>query len=224
MRTFLNLFERSPFTALQVHMRAVAACVQLLPELFEAVEQQKTEALEKLCEHISSLEKKADIIRNDIRNDLPVGLFLAIDHSYLLEILSLQDQIADQAKDVAVLVSLKPLTLLESFKDHYQAFMTKNLEAFNTVQKIIEEIEELLEYSFGGLEAKKVKTMVEDVGIKEREADLLQRPLLKILYASENEMAFTTFSLWMKIIQATGAISDLSERLANRVRMTLEIK
>jgi len=205
-------------------MQCVGWCVHQLRDLFDALENNNHLQLEKVAEEISTSEHQADIIKNDIRNHLPKGLFLPIDHSNLLEILSVQDQIADSAEDLAVLVSLKELTLQGEFRDTFHLFMEKNIEAFDVVQKIIEEMGELLEYSFGGLEAEKVIAMVAEVAFKEYEVDLLQRPLLKILFASENEMAFTAFNLWLQIIEAMSKISNLSEILANRVRMTLEVK
>ena len=40
----------------------------------------------------------------------------------------------------------------------------------------------------------------------------------------DQELSQTAFHLWQKIFEAVGAISNLSEGLANRVRMTLELK
>ena len=83
---------------------------------------------------------------------------------------------------------------------------------------------DLLEFSFGGVEAEKVKKMVDQVALKEHEIDLAQHLLLKKIYQAENEMTYTTFHLWEKICDTLGEISHLSESLAFRVRMTLELK
>ncbi len=224
MRTFLNLFGRSPFTPLQSHMQNVADCVHLLLDLFDALENKNYERLEKIAHAISEHEHIADITKNDIRNHLPKSLFLPIDRSQLLEILATQDRIADCAEDIAVLATLKHLELFDSFKNEFKFFLHKNIECFNEAQKIIQELHELLESSFGGLEAEKVKTMVEKVAFKEHEADILQRQLLKSFFASENQLTFVTFDLWQRIFESLASISNLSENLANRVRMTLEIK
>lgn len=224
LTTLLNLFGRSPFALLQSHMEKVSSCVHMIPELFEAMEKKDYAALEKVAEKISELEHNADLTKNDIRNHLPKSLFLPIDRTHLLTILSLQDNIADAAEDVAVLTTLKPIEILPSFKLEFQDFLTKNIEAFDSVQLIIKEMQELLESSFGGIEAEKVRTMVEHVAFKEHEVDLVQRTLLKRLFASENEMTYTTFILWQRIFGALSAISNLSENLANRVRMTLDLK
>ncbi len=226
MRTILNLFGRSPFAPMLTHMDIVSACVQSLPPFFEALYQRDYAAMEKKAEEIATLEHKADLTKNDIRNNLPKSLFLAIDRSYILEILALQDSIADKTEDIAVLTTLKQLEMYAPFKEDFDRFLVKNIETFNGAKAIIYELHQLLESSFGGNEAEKVRSMVDDVAFHEHEADLIQRSLLKKLFSIENEkdMHFSTFLLWQKIFQAVGDISNLSEKLGFRVRMTLDLK
>jgi uncharacterized protein len=220
----MNLFGRSPFAPLQSHMDKVSCCVHMVPELFEALEKQEYQKCEEIAAKISELEHQADLTKNDIRNHLPKSLFLPIDNSNLLDILTIQDRIADAAEDVAVLATLKEIVLLDRFKEDFHLFLNKNIEAFNEAHLIIQEIHELLESSFGGMEAEKVRVMVDQVAYKEHEVDLIQRKLLKSLFQAENEMTYSTFDLWQRIFEATAAISNLSENLAYRVRMTLELK
>lgn len=224
MRTIMNLFGRSPFAPLQAHMEVVNETVQLLKPLFSAVKKGTEEEITQLVETISRLEHRADLAKNDIRNHLPKSLFLPIDRSHLLEILSIQDHIADQAEDIAVLFTLKSCQLPEEFSYDFEEFLNKNIEAYDKVRAIMKEFNELLESSFGGAEAEKVCAMVEEVAYTEHEADLVQRRLLKRLFNVDKTMDFTAFYFWHKVFFAVAAISNLSEKLANRVRMTLELK
>ncbi len=224
MLTILKLFGRSPFAPLQTHMEKVMRCVVKLNELFEALSLKDRTKMAELFEEISQLEHQADLVKNDIRNNLPKTLYLPIDRAHLLEILGLQDSIADMAEDVAVLLSLKEMELPPALKVEFDAFLAKNIDCFNGACAIIKELHELLESSFGGHEAEKVREMVDKVAYKEHEGDLLQRKLLKKLIALENEMSYTSYDLWLKIFAAIAMISNLSEKLANRVRMTLDIK
>lgn len=224
MLTILNLFGRSPFAPLKSHMENVTRCVLMLRSLFEAVEAKDNDTVERIAAEISEQEHLADITKNDIRNHLPKSLFLPIDRGNLLKILSIQDGIADKAEDVAVVATLKPLDLLPSFKEDFYLFLDKNIEAFNGAHQIIKELHDLLESTFGGLEADKVRMMIDDVAFKEHEVDLIQRKLLKNFYNSENDMKYSSFYQWQKIFEALGAISNLSENLAETVRMTLVLK
>lgn len=205
-------------------MESVAKCVHRLPGLCKALEENDFSLLEKLAEEVSKLEHDADLIKNDIRNHLPKGLFLPIDRGNLLEILSLQDSIADQVEDVAVVLTLKKLKVLPIFKEDFRLFVEKNIETFNEAQSIIKELHELVESSFGGSEAKKVRAMVDGVAFLEHEVDLIQRNLLKSLFKAESELTFVTFHQWLRLIHGIGSISNLSENLAHRIRMTLELK
>jgi predicted phosphate transport protein (TIGR00153 family) len=224
MQTLARLFGRSPFAPLQTHMARVAACVHHLVPLFEALAAKNYERVTEIAKEISKLEHEADLTKNDIRNNLPSGLFLPIDKTSLLEILSLQDNIADCAEDVAVLLTFSELEISSIFSNEFLAFLKKNLETFEKGYAIIKEMGELLESSFGGTEAAKVSKMVEEVAYKEHEADLLQAILLKKIFHQCSNMATPSFFLWMKVIEELAGLSDESEKLANRVRMTLEVK
>ena len=224
MMTILKLFGRSPFAPLQSHMEKVSECVEKTKELFAAVELKDYVQLERLAKEISELEHAADLTKNDIRNHLPKSLYLAIDREALLEILAIQDNIADKVEDVAVLLTLKKLEMPSFLKDEFHQFLMKNIECFNDARKIIKELYDLLESSFGGLEAEKVRQMIDDVAFKEHEADIIQRKLLQKVFQNENEMSYGTFHLWQKIFEATAAISNLSEKLAYRIRMNLDLK
>lgn len=224
MMTILNLFGRSPFAPLESHMEEVTHCVYMLADLFEALQKKDYDSLGKIAQQICELEQKADRKKNDIRNHLPKSLFLPIDRSKLLDILTLQDSLADRAEDIAVMTTLKRIEMIEPMKENFNDFLAKNIETFKGARKIIKELHGLLESSFGGIEAEKVLKMITDVAEMESEVDSIQHKLLKSLYLAENEMTYSTFYLWQKIFESLGAISNLSENLANRVRTTLESK
>ncbi len=224
MLNIARLFGKSPFAPLQSHMKKVSLCVERLSDIFNALSKMDSEKIEKLAADLSRMENEADLTKNDIRNHLPKSLFLPIDRAHFLEILSVQDSIADKAEDVGVLLTLRPL---ESFRDFHAdliAFFRKCEIVFLDAKQIIEEIDELLESSFGGLEAEKVKSMVEQTAYKEEEADKMQKLLMKQLFTYGDTLSVPAFYLWMRLIEEVGEISHLSERLANRIRMILELK
>ncbi len=224
MLTILHLFGRSPFSPLQSHMEQVSQCVQKIPDLFDCLQKQEFSLLNIVVKQISDLEHHADVTKNDIRNHLPKTLYLPMSRGDLLEILGLQDDIADRAEDLAVLLTLKKVALPEFIKDDILAFMSKNIETFLIVRSIINDLQDLLESSFGGTEAEKVRVLVEEVSFHEHEADQMQLKLLKTLYEHDKELHFSEFLLWQKILETLGDISNLSEKLAYRVRMTLDVK
>jgi uncharacterized protein len=224
LSTILRLFGHSPFAPLFAHMKSVSCCVHQLLALYDAIDQKEYEKQEKLAQEISKMEHDADLIKNDIRNHLPKSLYLPIDRADFLKILAIQDAIADKAEDFAVLSILKPLELLPIFKDEFKLFLLKNIETFDKAMLIVKELHELLETSFGGVEAEKVRAMVDIVAYHEHEADILQRRLLKKLFSAEDQLTYVSFHLWQRLFESLASISNLSENLAYQIRMTLELK
>ena len=222
--TLVNLFGRSPFSPLQAHMDKVSACVEKVSDIFDALQKEDYEKIEKISSKISKLEHEADLTKNDIRNNLPKGLFLPIDRGNILVILSLQDDIADKAEDIGILLTLSKLKMLDVFKEDFNEFLSINLKSFEGARCIIEQLDELIQFSFGGTEATKVNRLVDNVAFNEHKADLAQRQLLKNLFANESELTIGSFHLWLRIFNGVASLSNLSEKLANRIRMTLDLK
>ena len=224
MRSIAKLFGRSPFVPLQTHMDQVAACVHQTPTVLEAFLGGEAERVDALAQEISAKEHAADEVKHDIQNQLPRGLFLAVDRTRLLEILGIQDNIADKAENLGALLNIKPLNAPPGFADQLNAFLAKNLEAFDAVRRIVGELDELLETSFGGAEAERVAQMVHHVAELEHAADRLQHELLRTLFEHEDDVSHGTFYLWTRILRQISEIANLSERLANRIRTLLFVK
>jgi len=180
--------------------------------------------IEKASAEISKLEHDADITKNDIRNHLPKSLFLPIDRGQFLEILSLQDTLADKCEDVALVLTLYPMTEVADLKEEIQVYFEKAKIVYKSAVRIIQEIDELLESSFGGQEAEKVKAMVEVTATLEHEVDRMQRALLKKLYQEGEKLSAPAFTYWATLIQEIGLFSHTAEKLAHRIRMVLELR
>src|SRR5438874_135524 len=101
---FLNLFGRSPVRPLEAHMSKVAVCVTALRPFFDAVFANDWLAADASRETIAQLEHEADILKRDLRLHLPKGLFLPVSRSDLLSLLTVQDRLANCAKDIAGIV------------------------------------------------------------------------------------------------------------------------
>ena len=223
--TIGRLFGHSPFSLLQSHMEEVERCVIKMGECLLAAEEEDWTRVEALARETSEIEHQADLIKEDIRNHhIKKGLFMPVDRYRLLEILAIQDRLADVAEDVTVLVTYRPIAMPEDIKNTFQRFLELNLEAFRRVARIIGRLDELLQTGFGGAEAEKVRGMVQEVAKAEHEADLVQQELLKAVFRHESEMTFGEFYLWMRLTRALASLSNQSENLANRVEAALELK
>ncbi len=195
-----------------------------LTEIFNRLQDKTPEELEVLVKQLSKLEHEADLSKNDIRNHLPKSLFLPIDRAQFLDILSIQDSISDKAEDIGHLLMLYPTKELGNLCDHLHQLFEKNMEAFWDARSVIKELHELVESSFGGIEAEKVKTIIEKTSRTEYEADKLKHALMKEFFQTAESVKTPVFYLYTRLVEEINDISHLSEKLANRIRMILELK
>ncbi len=224
MPGIINVFGRSPFVPLQMHMEKVVECVEQVPIIIETYRQGDVKKVESLAENMSKLEHQADKIKHDIRNNMPRGLFMPVDRTKLLKILALQDGVANSAENAAVLLTFKQAKTFAGFDAAFDFFMSRCLETFDLSRRIIEFLDELLETGFGGVEAHKVNELIDKVALKEHEADVSQKELLRLLLAHEDSISYGDFFLWTRVIQQVSSIADRSDKLAATIRNTLESK
>ena len=224
LSTIARLFGKSPFSPLQSHMKKVSSCMKKLTEIFETLKDKTPQELERLVKDVSKLEHEADLTKNDIRNHLPKSLFLPIDRTQFLEILSIQDNISDKAEEIGNLLILYPMHELGDLCDNLKALFEKNMETFWVTRQVIKELHDLVESSFGGMEAEKVKTVIEETAHKEYEADQMKHSLMKEFFKSVENVNTPVFYLYTRLIEEINHLSHISGKLANRIRMILELK
>jgi hypothetical protein len=219
--TIAGLFGRSPFKPMQKHMEVVAECAAQVIPLIDAVVAADLEAFEVAKARIFELEGKADDAKNEIRSNLPTSLLMPVDRRDLLEILQAQDSIADTAQDVAGILSMRRLTVPESFDGLLQAYVARVVDAVVQCQKIINELDELLEMGFRGRQVERVTEMVDELGAIETETDEQGMELAGQLFRLDDQMPIGTFILWHELIQKLGNLADLAENVGDRLRLLM---
>lgn len=224
MSTIGKLFGRSPFGQIQTHMEQVAKCIGKMVEAIEALKEGRYSELDDFAYEVSRMEHQADQIKDDIRNHLLRRFFMPIDRAEVLEILSLQDSLADTAEDVCKVITLKELPFPDDCKESFDEFLKLNVQAFEIVANIISQLDELIESGFGGVEGEKIRALAHDAALAEHKADVVQIKLLKQLYEHDQEMSVGEFHLWMRFTRILCRISNASENLADRIIKTLSLK
>jgi predicted phosphate transport protein (TIGR00153 family) len=205
-------------------MEQVAKCITKMGESLDAVEQQKWDQIERLADEASHLEHEADQIKDEVRSRLLRRFFMPVDRSQLIEILSIQDSLADTAEDVSILMTIRRLVAPSDMVQEFRRFRELNVVAFEVARGIIGELDELVESGFGGAEAEKIRNLVRDVAYTEHQVDVLQRRLLKEVFSDERGFSAADMNMWIQLIKELAHLSNLSENLANCIQMTLSMK
>ena len=190
------LFGKSPFKPLQQHMCVVIECVAEVQPLFQALIDDDQEQLEERKNRIFLKEREADAIKNDICDHLPKRLLLAVDRQDLLELLAMQDAIADTAQDIAGLLVERRMELLSG-------------------------MDELLETGFRGREVKRVEAMVVELGNMESDTDVMGMALTRALFSEEEKLKPLSVMFWYQLIQWVGNLADHAERVGDRLRLLI---
>ncbi|MCA9265870.1 MAG: TIGR00153 family protein [Planctomycetales bacterium] len=224
MSTIGKLFGSSPFGPLQRHMEQVAKCVAKMVESLQAVESGNWGRVDALSNETSELEHQADQIKDDIRNQLMRRFFMPVHRGQVLDILAIQDNLADTAENVSVLLTIRQFAVPPTVVEDFANFRALNVAAFGLAAGIIEQLDELFETGFGGSEAEKIRKLVHDVAYTEHQADVLQRELLRKVFADEAKLAAADLNMWIQLVKELSNLSNLSENLADQIQMILDTK
>jgi predicted phosphate transport protein (TIGR00153 family) len=206
---------------MQEHMRVVVRCANEVPALFEAVYAGDTALIEERRKSIFDLENQADDIKNELRAHLPKSIFLPVDRRDLLEILDLQDSIADTAQDIAGMMVVRDMAPPAALREPMTALTRRCVDACNHLAKIMEEMDELVETGFRGAESNKVMYMIDELNKIETETDVQAIQLMKLLFAHEEEMGAVTTLMWDRVLHWVGDLANYAERVGNRHRLLL---
>ncbi len=221
MSIITKLIGKSPFEPLYQHMLKVKECVDLVRPLIDALLVGKRDEVEKIAEKIYKAEHESDMVKKEIRNNLPKGLFLPVNRGDILNFLKEQDKMADSAEDLAVLVTLRKMEVPEEFKAELKALVDKVLKACETAMLVSSEIKILAETSFGGSEAEKVMEIIEQLKHEEWEADKAQMKLARKMFSIEKNLDPVSVMMWMLVFKEIGSLANHAENVGDQLRMML---
>jgi predicted phosphate transport protein (TIGR00153 family) len=188
--------------------------------LVEAMAAGNTAAIAKQRAEIVRLEHKADEIKNEIRSHLPRRFFMAVERRDMLEILDYQDSIADVAQDIAELAEMRNMTIPEPMREPTLELARRVVATCEQGQRVINELDELVETGFGEREVARVEEMISELNRQESETDAIAERCLRKLFAIEDELGVSTL-FWYKLIHWIADLADYAERVGNRLRLLI---
>ncbi len=201
-------------------MKAAVACAQEILPFIEAMAAGDREAMSRHRAEVVRLEHEADRIKHEIRSHLPKRLFMAVERRDMLEILHNQDSMADTAQDIAELADMRAMTPPDALREPILALTRSVLVTCRQSQKIIDELDELIETGFGPREVGKVEEMIRELNRLESETDELAELAQRVLFGIEEELGVGTY-FWYQLINWIADMADYAEKVGNSLRLLI---
>lgn len=218
---FLAVFAKSPIKPIEEHIRKVLeASEQLLP-FFAAVYVKDWDTAAEVRKTIVALEKEADKLKRDIRVHLPRGLFLPVERTDILELVSQQDKIANKAKDITGRVLGRELEIPQPIQAEFNAYLQRCIDAVALACEAINELDELLETGFRGREVDLVIKMVEKIDEIEHDTDQMQISLRKFVRKAEAELNPVDVMFLYRTLEWVGDLADTAHTVGSRLEIML---
>ena len=216
-----NIFGSSPVDPLVKHIGIAYNCAKQLRGFFAAVVAEDWDEAGRIRDEIEALEHAADDLKKKIRLQLPKSLFMPVPREDLLELLLVQDKIANRTKDVSGLVLGRRMKLPAEITDEFLDFVSRNVDAAKQARKSVRELDELFTAGFRGAEAALVEALIEELDRIETDTDNQQAELRSSLFVIEKSLDPVDAMFMYKVIELTGEIADMAERVGRRLELLL---
>ncbi len=221
MGSIFNMFGPSPIKPIEKHIRKVHQCAKQLYPFFEAVLKNDWKKASSIKEKIISLEKNADTIKRDLRLNLPTGLFLPVSRKDLLELLTIQDRIANKAEDIAELITSRKMSIPQALIPEFMPFLHRCLDASKQACKAINELDELLETGFRGSEVKIVEEMILKLDEIEHDSDEKLASIRQRIFKIEKELSPVDIMFLYKLVQWIGELAEHAQSVGGRLQILI---
>ena len=139
----------------------------------------------------------------------------------LLELLLVQDKIANRTKDVSGLVLGRKLQFPAQIAEQFLEFVDRNIDAAKQARKSVRELDELFTAGFRGAEVDLVSGLIEELDRIETDTDDKQAALRSALYGVEKTLDPVDAIFMYQVIELTGEIADMAERVGRRLELLL---
>jgi len=216
-----NLFGKSPVIPVEQHIDIAYRCAKQLRAFFVAAIAGNWKAAASVRSEIENLEREADDLKKKIRLHLPKSLFMPVPREDILELLLVQDKIANRTRDVSGIVLGRKMRIPEVIAEEFLEFVDRNIDAAKRARKSVRELDELFTAGFRGAEVRLVNQLIEEVDTIETETDAMQAALRASVFEIEDSLNPVDAVFLYQVIDLTGQIADMAERVGRRLELLL---
>lgn len=218
---FVNLFGHSPIRPLQEHMSIVCNCVETLVPFFDKVFESNWEEAGKYQQKICDFEREADEIKRNLRLHLSKNILMPFSRTDVLELLGAQDSIANKARDVAGLIMGRKMKFPDSITQPTLQLFNRSIDASLQAKKVINELEEVFQSGFRGIETQIFQNMIKELDAIEGDTDVMQVEVRNKLFKIEQTLPPVDVIFLYKTIEWGGELANRAHRVGGRLLMLL---
>ena len=220
VRTALSeVIINSPLAMLEEHVQGCAKCVARLPKYFEAAQAGQWERARKIQEDIAALESAADDLKGAVRKNLPRGLWMSVSRTDLLELVRMQDKMANDTKDVVGLSLGRQLAFPKQLEKSLGKYIATVVDSAHAAVAVVSATRDLTRAAFGTRQIKAISSRAVAVERLERKSDDLQSKLRAKLMAHEEKLSPIDAMFLYQLLLQMGEIADSAEKVAHRAQI-----
>ncbi|MBB3190742.1 TIGR00153 family protein [Halomonas cerina] len=216
---FSAMFGRSPFQPLLAHIVKANECADQLLPFLEATLQGEWDEAAVYRETITRLEHEADELKTELRLNLPNTLFLPVSRSDLLDLISVQDKIANKVRDITGIMLGRRMQVPDALAQPMRDYMRTAVACVAQARHALEELKDLLESGFGRNVSDVMQKMIRELHVLEQQADSQQIAIRRQLFELEDRLPPVDVMFLYKIIDWVGELSDRAERVGSRLQI-----
>ncbi len=216
-----GLFGKSPISPLQQHMSHAHSCIGELNGFMIAIHAQDWDEAEKIRSTIATKEGEADVLKKKLRLSLPSTFMMPFSRRDLLDLLLIQDSIANTAKDVSGLMINRKMTLPDEIFEDIIELTEVCIKTSAMALKAINELDELLETAFGTREQKVVNHIISRINDLESESDKIQHKIRAKLFPLEASLPPVDVMFYYRAVEWLGELADSAQRVGSRLEVLL---
>ena len=214
-----EVISNSPLALLERHVGVCVDCVERLPLYFAEAQANRWGRASDVREEICRFEGLADELKQDVRGNLPRGLWMSVSRGDLLELVRVQDKMANGVKEVSGISLGRQLAFPAAMTSEVADFIDVVVQVSRVVVKIIGATRELSRSAFGTRQTNVILDFVSQVEADERRSDEMQAALRARLKEHEAELSAVDAIFLYQLLSAIGDIADNAEKVAHRAQI-----
>ena len=216
-----SLFGKSPISPLQQHMKKVHSCIKEFGLFAKAANAEDWEKAQAAQISIAQKEHKADKLKKKLRMNLPSTFMMPFSRRDLLDVLLIQDSIANITKDLAGLMMTRRMVFPKEFAEDFINLTGLCIKTSAAALVAINELDELLETAFSSRQRKLVHQMIKKINELEHDTDIAQSEIREKLFALESSLAPVDVMFYYRAIEWLGETADAAQKVGSRFEVML---